>query len=302
MNLEDIRKVIEKVSNSVITILTRDIGFDELFGPKVSEGLGSGFSIGKGLFVTSYHVIGNASEVRIVSKEGYVTKGEVIAINPFNDLALIYGDELDLPGLNISTEYHLGDVVLAIGNPLGLESVTMGIISGVDRTITSPAGNTLYVLQTDAAVNPGNSGGPLVNLKGEVVGVVTAMIPYAQGIGFAVPSKLVSSFLTNVNKFKRYVRPYIGVAVAKLNKAIASYLGLKTDRGVIVVNVDPSGPAYNEGIRRGDVIVSVNGDDVESPLDLIAKLEEVGAPSTVKLKIVRGRDTRVFEVETVPLF
>ncbi|MBP1358028.1 MAG: trypsin-like peptidase domain-containing protein [Sulfolobus sp.] len=300
MNFEDISKVVDKVGNSVVTILTKDISFDEIFGPRISEGLGSGFSIGGGYFVTSFHVIGNASEVKLVSKEGYIDRGEVIAVNPFNDLALIYS-ELELPKLTISTEYKLGEIVLAVGNPLGLESVTMGIISGVDRTIRSPAGNVLYVLQTDAAVNPGNSGGPLVNLKGEVIGVVTAMIPYAQGIGFAVPSKLVSSFIKNVTKFKKYVRPYIGVAVAKLNKALASYLGLKVDKGVIVVDTDPSGPAFYEGIRKGDVITTVNGDEVESPLDLVAKLEEAGAPSNVILKVVRGKESKTFKVETIPL-
>ena len=286
----DYSDVVEEVSKSVVTILTRSITLDEFFTPSVAEGLGSGFSVGNGFIITSYHVIQNARDIVVVSRDGFRSKGRVIAVNPFNDLALLHTD-LDLKPLKINEKVKVGEVVLAIGSPLGLDSVSLGIVSSVDRTIRSPLGNPLYVIQTDAAVNPGNSGGPLVNTKGEVVGVVTAMIPYAQGIGFAIPSKLVQSFLKNVNKNNgQYVRYYVGIMVAKLNKAISTYFDLPTDEGVIVAGVNPDSPAYEAGIRKGDVITEINGKKVESPVDLISSIDESGGEE-IEFKIIRGKSS-----------
>ena len=285
----DYSDVVEEVSKSVVTILTRSVTLDEFFAPSVAEGLGSGFSVGNGFIITSYHVIQNARDIVVVSRDGFRSKGRVIAVNPFNDLALLHTD-LDLKPLKINEKVKVGEIVLAIGSPLGLDSVSLGIVSSVDRTIRSPLGNPLYVIQTDAAVNPGNSGGPLVNTKGEVVGVVTAMIPYAQGIGFAIPSKLVQSFLKNVSSNNgQYVRYYVGIMVAKLNKAISTYFDLPTDSGAIVVGVNPDSPAYEAGIRKGDVITEINGKKVESPVDLISEIDESGGEE-IELKIIRGKN------------
>ncbi|TRM78850.1 2-alkenal reductase, partial [Sulfolobus sp. D5] len=218
---------------------------------------------------------------------------EVVAVNPFHDLAILR-TSLSLPSLKLSTKYRTGEVVLAVGNPLGLYSVSMGIISSEERTIMSPIGSPVYVIQTDAAVNPGNSGGPLVNEKGEVVGVVTAMIRNAQNIGFAIPSKLVISFVNNVMRFGRYVRPYIGISVTKLNKALATYLGIKKTNGLLVVNVDPAGSAYKYGIEKGDVILKIDDMDITSPSDLIAILEnKVG--SYIKVRVLK--DSREAEIK-----
>jgi Trypsin-like serine proteases, typically periplasmic, contain C-terminal PDZ domain len=200
---------------------------------------------------------------------------------------------LNLPSLKFAKEYKTGEVVLAVGNPLGLYSVSMGIISSEERAIMTPNGLPIYVIQTDAAVNPGNSGGPLINTKGEVVGTVTAMIREAQNIGFAIPSKLIDSFVKNVMKFGRYIRPYIGVGVIKLNKALATYLGVRKQSGLLVMNIDPNGSAYKYGIRRGDIILKVNNQEVKSPIDLLAILEEmVGSEVNVKML----RDSREIDL------
>ncbi|BDB99260.1 S1C family serine protease [Saccharolobus caldissimus] len=276
-------ELVERVTPATVTILTRQIALDEFFTPQVAEGIGSGFSIGKNILITSYHVIANAKEILIISNEGFRDEAEIIAINPFHDLAMLK-TTLDLPSLKLAKEYKTGEVVLAVGNPLGLYSVSMGIISSEERTIMSPIGSPVYVIQTDAAINPGNSGGPLINTKGEVVGVVTAMIKEAQNIGFAIPSKLVDSFIRNVMKFGRYIRPYIGVSVIKLNRALATYLGVRKSDGLLVVNVDPSGSAYSYGIEKGDVIIKVDSQDVRSPSDLITILEnKVGSYINIKL-------------------
>jgi len=298
--IEDPSSIVEKVGKSVVAITTRGITFDDIFSPHITRGIGSGFAIEKGLIVTSFHVIENAQEIRIISKEGISRRGYLLAINPFNDLALI-GTDLELPPLKLSREYKVGNFVLAIGNPLGMESVTFGIISGSSRLIKSPAGNPLYVLQTDAAVNPGNSGGPLVNMKGEVVGVVTAMIPYAQGIGFAIPSRLVESFVNNYKKFGRYVRAYVGISIVNLTTAIARYFELPVEEGVLVVDVSPNSPAYYAGIRRGDIIIEVDGKKVKEILDFLALIDEKGAPAILNLQIIRGNKKIEIELETVPI-
>ncbi|BFH74170.1 trypsin-like peptidase domain-containing protein [Sulfurisphaera javensis] len=296
----DYSAVVEEVSKSVVTILTKQLTLDEFLMPSVAEGLGSGFSVSKNFVVTSYHVIQNARNIIVVSRDGFSSEADVVAINPFNDLALLYV-KLDLKPLKLQEKVKVGEGVLAVGSPLGLDSVTLGIISSVDRTIQSPLGNPLYVLQTDAAVNPGNSGGPLVNTKGEVVGVVTAMIPYAQGIGFAIPSKLVISFLKNIEKNNgKYIRPYLGIRVLKLNKAISTYFNLPSDTGVLVVAVDEDSPAFEAGVRRGDIITEVNGKKVESQLDLVAGIDEAGI-SEIEIKIIRGKNKGTIKVTPVAL-
>jgi serine protease Do len=297
MNLEDLSneivKLVVKVNSSVVTILTRQISYDEFLQPSISEGIGSGFSVAKGLFITSFHVIRQSKDIKLISREGKVSKGEVVAVNPNNDLALIRS-ELELQSLKLAKEMNLGELVFAIGSPLGLDSVTIGIISGLGRAIISPSGNPLFVIQADVAVNPGNSGGPLINVKGEVVGVVTAMIPFTQGIGFAVPSTLVKGFVTNVMKFGKYLRPFLGVLVTKINKSISSYYGLPKDEGLLVVRIYPGSPAYYSGIRAGDIILEVDGKKVKDAVELQVILEEKGPGEKVNVLVNKGsKDVKI---------
>jgi S1-C subfamily serine protease len=298
--MEDLPKLVERVGKSVVAITTRGITFDDIFNPQITRGIGSGFVVSKGLIITSYHVIENAKEIKIINKDGLSTYGELVAINPYNDLALIAAN-IDLPSLPLSHDYKVGELVLAIGNPLGMESVTLGIISGSGRLIRSPIGNPVYVIQTDAAVNPGNSGGPLVNMRGEVVGVVTAMIPYAQGIGFAIPARLVESFIKNISKHGKYIRPYIGISVTSITKAMSRYFNLRAEEGVLVVDVAYGSPAYVSGIRKGDVIISIDGNRIKDTLEFLAVIEEKGAPSVLKFTIIRDNKKIDLEVESIPI-
>jgi S1-C subfamily serine protease len=186
-------------------------------------------------------------------------------------------------------------MVFAIGNPLGLRSITLGVISGTGRTIVSPSGEALYVLQTDAAVNPGNSGGPLVNIKGEAIGIVTAMIPFAQGIGFAIPAELMQGLLNSYIRFGRYIRPFLGLVVMAINKAIAAYYGLSRSEGLLVVRVSPRSPA-KLAIMQGDIIIEADGRKVNNPIELQVALESKGFGNEIELLVDRMGKT--FKVRT----
>jgi S1-C subfamily serine protease len=291
---EEIKELAENASKSVVAILTREIALDEFLSPAVREGIGSGFSVLENHFLTSYHVIRNSREILLIDKEGNIESAQVVATNPFYDLALLKSD-LSIPPLKISTSYSLGEMVFAIGNPLGLRSITLGVISGTGRTIVSPSGEALYVLQTDAAVNPGNSGGPLVNIKGEAIGIVTAMIPFAQGIGFAIPAELLQGLLNSYIRFGRYIRPFLGLVVMAINKAIAAYYGLSRSEGLLVVRVSPRSPA-KLAIMQGDIIIEADGRKVNNPIELQVALESKGFGNEIELLVDRMGKT--FKVRT----
>jgi len=291
---EEIKELAENASKSVVAILTREIALDEFLSPAVREGIGSGFCVFENHFLTSYHVIRNSREILLIDKEGNIELAHVVATNPFYDLALLKSN-LSIPPLKISTFYSLGEMVFAIGNPLGLRSITLGVISGTGRTIVSPLGEALYVLQTDAAVNPGNSGGPLVNIKGEAIGIVTAMIPFAQGIGFAIPAELMQGLLNSYIRFGRYIRPFLGLVVMAINKAIAAYYGLSRSEGLLVVRVSPRSPA-KLAIMQGDIIIEADGRKVNNPIELQVVLESKGFGSEVELLVDRMGKT--FKVRT----
>ncbi|MEM4903253.1 MAG: trypsin-like peptidase domain-containing protein, partial [Ignisphaera sp.] len=271
MDLKDlshrIADIIEDVRESVVTISTVKLGLDELFGITPVKGVGSGFVIhNKGYIVTNSHVVRNASRVMVVLPDGESIEGRVLASDPQKDLALL---KIDIEGLKQlalgdSDKVRVGELVFAIGSPLGLpgSTVTMGIVSAVNRTIVGENIILEDLIQTDAAINPGNSGGPLVNVDGEAIGVTTAIIPYAQGIGFAIPINTVKRFLDIIAKYGRPVMVWIGVYVAPINRQTAVMYGLPVEEGLVVVDVVRGGPAYSVGIRRGDIIVKANNKKV----------------------------------------
>jgi len=292
---QEIKELAENTSKSVVAILTREVALDEFLSPSLREGIGSGFSVIENHFLTSYHVIRNAREIAIIDKEGNIASAQVVAINPFYDLALLKS-KLSISALKLSTDYSIGDLVLAIGNPLGLRSVTLGVVSATGRTIVSPTGEALYGMQTDAAVNPGNSGGPLVNVKGEVIGIVTAMIPFAQGIGFAIPSELIQGLLRSYTKFGKYIRPYLGMVVMAVNKAMASYYDLPRSEGLLVIRISPRSPAKDSGVMLGDIIFEADGKKVSNPIELQVALESKGFGEEIELTI--DRMGRIFKTKT----
>jgi serine protease Do len=264
------------------------------------QSLGSGFIIDKdGYIITNNHVVQGAEEIKVKLADGREFKAKVIGRDPKTDLALIKISSLfkDLPSLAMgdSDTMRVGDWVIAIGNPFGLEeTVTQGIISATGRVIGSgPYDN---FLQTDAPINPGNSGGPLVNLKGEVIGINTAIISSGQGIGFAVPINIAKSVIPQIRKTGKVVRGWIGVSIQSVTPEIAQAFGLKEAKGALVGEVVAGGPADKAGIKRGDIITSFDGREIKKVSDLPFLVAETPVGKTVEVKGIRNGKEMTFTI------
>ncbi len=277
--LEDqITGAVEKLSESVVGIDSTKLSKDFRYGLVPIEGQGTGVIIdGNGIIVTNNHVIDDATKVQVNLKDGRSFVGEVIGSDPATDVALIRVDATGLPyaTLGDSESLKVGQFVLAIGNALGLPgapTVSMGVISALGR----PLPGTDFVLeglvQTDAAINPGNSGGPLADLEGRVVGLNTAMIPFAQGVGFAIPSDTIKRIVDEISKNGRVVRPWLGISGMDVNRSVAKRYGLSVESGVLLAEVLREGPARASGLREGDIVVKIGGNKVEHMKDLVTAL------------------------------
>ncbi|HXW68470.1 MAG TPA: DegQ family serine endoprotease [Dissulfurispiraceae bacterium] len=263
------------------------------------QSLGSGFIVDKeGYILTNNHVVEGADEIKVKCSDGREFKAKVIGRDKKTDLALIKIASLfrDLPTLALgdSDTMRVGDWVLAIGNPFGLEhTVTQGIISATGRVIG--AGPYDNFLQTDAPINPGNSGGPLVNLRGEVIGINTAIVSSGQGIGFAIPSSIAKTIISQLKNKGKVVRGWIGVSIQNITSDMVKPLGLKGTDGALVGDVVPGGPADVAGIKRGDVITSFNGKSIKNMSDLSRDVADMPAGRTVDAGIIR--DGKVIDVK-----
>jgi serine protease Do len=270
------------------------------------QSLGSGFIIDKdGYIITNNHVVEGAEEIKVKLADGREFKAKVAGRDPKTDLALIKISSLfkNLPVLLLgdSDRIRVGDWVLAVGNPFGLEhTVTQGIISATGRVIGSgPYDN---FLQTDAPINPGNSGGPLVNMKGEVIGINTAIMASGQGIGFAIPSNMAKTVVSQIREKGKVVRGWIGVSVQTVTPEMAQAFGLKDTKGALVGEVVPGGPAEAAGIKRGDVIISFDGKTVSGLSDLPVAVAETPVGKSAEVKVIReGKEfTLTIQVAEMP--
>jgi len=253
--------------------------------------LGSGFIIDKeGFIITNNHVVERAEEIALKLVDGREFDAKVVGRDPKTDLAVIKISShfKDLPVLSLgdSDKIRVGDWVLAIGNPFGLEhTVTQGIISGRGRAIG--AGPYDNFLQTDAPINPGNSGGPLVNLKGEVIGINSAIIASGQGIGFAIPINMAKSVISQIKETGKVTRGWIGVSIQAVTPEIAKAFGIKEARGALVGDVIEGGPADSAGIERGDIIIAFDGRKVKSMSDLPRIVAETPVGKNADISIIR---------------
>jgi len=255
------------------------------------QSLGSGFIISKdGFIITNNHMVEGSDEIKVKISDGRELKAKVVGRDPKTDLALLKISSLfeNLPVLPLgdSEKVRVGDWVLSVGNPFGLEhTVTQGIISATGRVLGSgPYDN---FLQTDAPINPGNSGGPLVNLRGEVVGINTAIVSGGQGIGFAIPSALARPVIAQLRDKGRVVRGYIGVSVQSVTPEIAQSFGLREPRGALVGDLEPGGPAASAGIRQGDIVVAYGGRTLKNANDLPRLVAETPVGKRVAVVLVR---------------
>ncbi|RLG86441.1 MAG: serine protease [Thermoprotei archaeon] len=283
--------IVEEAAKSVVSIITLKLAISAFLTPVPVEGIGSGFIIQRRLVVTNAHVVAGARKVEVVYYDGVKEEGDIIARDPYRDLALIYVNRNDITPLELgdSNKLRVGELVFAIGSPLGLlgPTVTMGVISALGRVIAHKKLVLEDLIQTDAAINPGNSGGPLVNIEGKVVGVVTAIIPYAQGIGFAIPINSVKRFIKLMKRFGKPIRAWIGIYTTPITSQIASYYGLPIKQGLLVVKVIPGSPAETVGIEPGDIIMKVNGNYIKSVSDLKNYIEDSASRGYVVLEIMK---------------
>jgi serine protease Do len=262
--------------------------------------LGSGFIIDKeGFIVTNNHVIENADKIQVKLKDEREFEAEIVGRDPNTDLALIkIKADTDLPvaRLGNSDDLEVGQWVVAIGSPFGLEqTVTAGIVSAKGRVIGS--GPYDDFIQTDASINPGNSGGPLLNLSGEVVGINTAIIASATGIGFAVPVNMAKNVLAQLKENGEVTRGWLGVGIQSLSPEMSEYYGLKDRKGVLVVQAFKGDPAAEAGIKAQDVILEVNGKPVGDSRDLTGIVAAIPVGKTVTIKVLRQGRTKTFKVK-----
>jgi serine protease Do len=265
---------VEKVSKSVVNIASVRMLQDQMFRIFPVEGVGSGIIIDeKGYILTNNHVIDDAERLKVTLPDGKVLRGKVVGSDDTTDLAVLKVEsEQLLPATQFGNSDNLktGQIVIAIGNPFGLTggpTVSAGIVSSLNRSIQTRSG-VLELIQTDAAINPGNSGGPLVNTKGEVVAINTANMPYAQGIGFAVPINTAKSILKELIETGKVTRPWIGVASMKVTPQLARYYGLPVIDGALIARVEPYSPADDAGLRKGDIIEEIDGNTIKDPSEI----------------------------------
>jgi len=291
---------VDKVSKSVVNIASVRMLQDQLFRVFPVEGVGSGVVIDeKGYILTNNHVIDDAERLKVTLTDGRVMRGRVAGSDDVTDLAVIKVEsEQPLPAAELgnSDDLKAGQIVMAIGNPFGLTggpAVTAGIISSLNRSLQARSG-VLELIQTDAAINPGNSGGPLVNTEGKVVAINTANMPYAQGIGFAVPINIAKSILKELIEKGRVTRPWIGVASLKVTPQLARHYGLHESEGALIAKVEPYSPADDAGLRKGDIIEGIDGSRIEDPSQIASHVRKKQVNDQLMLTVNRyGRQLQV---------
>jgi S1-C subfamily serine protease len=289
--------ILEKVSKSVVNISTVKIVHYMFYQAVPVKGMGSGTIIDpKGYILTNNHVVGGSEKISVTLWNGEILKGKLIGSCGVHDTAVVKVEKSGLIAAELgdSDTLRVGQRVYAIGNPFGLTggpTVTSGVISALNRTIESQTEMLENLVQTDAPINPGNSGGPLVNLEGKVMAINTAIIPYAQGIGFAIPINAAKHCAGQTVDEGFAVRPWLGILGLSLTEEVSRYYNLPVDQGVLVTKVVDDSPADRSGVADGDIILRIDGAPIYSVKDLVEELHERRVGQNVKVTILRrGRE------------
>jgi S1-C subfamily serine protease len=294
---------LQQFSNDVADLVARTAG--AVVGVEHRRGQGSGLVIAQdGYVLTNAHVTQGGGPLRVRVSGSRVARGELVGADERTDVAVVRVELRDLPVLALSErQLRVGEAVVAIGNPLGFErSVTVGVVSALYRNL--PAQNTILegLVQTDASINPGNSGGPLIDAAGQVVGLNTAIIPWARGIGFAVPARTASWVASVLIREGEVRRPFLGIAgrgedLDPADPALRGPAGLT--RGIRVLEVVESSPAQAAGLRKDDLLLSANGSPVQT-LDDLQRVMVLAPPSELQLEVLRGSGRRTLAIRPRP--
>ena len=322
-NINFVTEVVQKVGPAVVRInasrtveaqipptfndpfLKRFFGdaFPQVPDKQIKQGTGSGFILSSdGKIITNAHVVDGASEVSVNLKDGRSFEGKVLGSDPLTDLAVIQIEAENLPTVNLgdSDQLAIGEWAIAIGNPLGLDNtVTTGIISATGRS-SSEIGvgdKRIDFIQTDAAINPGNSGGPLLNAKGEVIGINTAIIQNAQGLGFAIPINMAKEISEQLIVNGKVEHPFIGISMVSLSPEIKRQLEAKEgfkiqeEEGVLIVKILPNSPAAKAGLKPGDVIQNINGRSIKNSENVQKVVEKTSVGEELIVQLRRNQQT-----------
>ncbi|RID92773.1 PDZ domain-containing protein [Gemmobacter lutimaris] len=276
--------------------------------PRVQNSLGSGVIVSpEGIVVSNYHVVGQATEIRVELSDRREYRAHVLLADEQADLAVLQLEgAADLPSLPLrnSDDLEVGDLVLAIGNPFGVgQTVSSGIVSGLGRSSLAVGGGRSYFVQTDAAINPGNSGGALVDMKGQLVGINTAIVTKgggSNGIGFAIPANLVRNFIDQAKAGEtRFKRPWAGVTGQAMDSAMAEALGLPRPEGVVLSALHPDSPFRVAGLDVGDIILSVDGEATDTPQGVMFRLAALGVGREITVDYLHRGEARQARVALV---
>ena len=311
--------IVDRVSPSVVNVNTSKTMtvtspfapfapfFDQIpeqFQREVPQrGIGTGFIFREdGYIITNNHVVEGADEIKVTLLDGREFSGKVIGADSLTDIAVVKVEAENLPTLSLgdSDTARVGEFVVAIGNPYGLShTVTMGVLSAKGRAVPSGDSGQEYenFLQTDAAINPGNSGGPLLNLDGEAIGINTAIIPFAQGVGFAIPINMAKSILDQLIEKGKVVRSWLGVYIQNVTPEIGKQFGYEGTTGALVADVIENGPAAKANFQRGDIILSVNDQEITDTKHLQNTIRSLKPGDSANIKFGEMVKRKTIEVQ-----
>jgi serine protease Do len=251
--------------------------------------------------LTNNHVVGGAEKISVTLWNGEVLDGTILGACSVHDTAIVKVNKQQLPAAELgdSEKLRVGQRVYAIGNPFGLAggpTVTSGVISATKRTIEAQRGLIENLVQTDAAINPGNSGGPLLDLEGRVVAVNTAIIPYAQGIGFAIPINTAKQCTSDMIKEGVSVRPWLGIVGLSLSPEVSRYYTLPLQQGVLITKVTDGSPSQLAGLIMGDIVLQMNNVEIKSIEDLLSEIHKRKVGDTVRITVFRRGFQQYFDI------
>lgn len=297
-----VTEAVEKVIPSVANISEVKLIRDAYLNIHPVPGVGSGFVIdNNGHILTNAHVVYGSTEIR-VALENRLFEGKIRGIDTITDLAVVKIEEksLPVPEMAKNENIKIGQMAIAIGSPLGLvggPTVTVGVVSALNRSIQTEVTFMEGLIQTDAAINPGNSGGPLINSSGIIIGINSAIIPFAQGIGFAIPIQQAIWVAEQLIEHGEVIRPWISISGVDVNPKLVTYYNLPTDKGIVMTDVVQGGQADKSGVKIGDILIQIDDIEVNNVRDLMKVINNHKVGDKITMELLRGEEK--IQIDTV---